>query len=580
MEEVPHGMTYTLAMAAFSGVFFIIIANKIRVSAISLLLVGGILLGPEFLGLIDPAHLGKGVLGTVISLSVGLILFEGGLTLDMQGYRSASTEIWNLLTKGVAVTFLSTTLILWGLFQFSFAFCALAASLVIVTGPTVIGPLLQRIRVRKHLHHLLHWEAVLIDPIGVFVALLCYEWIISSSLAEAPVNFLFRFAVGAGIGLISGVGIQSLLKWRLIPEEHLNIFVVVAALLTFGLADVVVSESGLLSVTIAGFWVGSRPTPYLRQIVEYKTELKDLLIGLLFVLLAANLKLHQFQDIGWLLAIALALVMFVVRPLNIFISSRGSSLTTRDKLFLSWIAPRGIVAASMASLFAYKLGAKGGENVGFLEPFTYSVIAGTVLIQALTARSVGSLLGVLEPRPEGWLIIGAHRLSRAVGRFLKERGLTVILVDTNASRVRKALRDGLTAVEGNDLELPKDFHLDLYDVGNVLAVTSNAELNRLLCMRWKTMITGASLYCWVEEPNIELAHDQLLVGERVWSGIDSQVIAGRTGKVVEMEVGLEEPPESLDVLIAASGNGVFPYLPEEKEGSAACLVFKPLQEKA
>jgi len=156
----------------------------------------------------------------------------------------------------------------------------------------------------------------------------------------------------------------------------------------------------------------------------------------------------------------------------------------------------------------------------------------------------------------------------------------VILVDTNASRVRKALRDGLTAVEGNGLELPKDFHLDLYDVGNVLAVTSNAELNRLLCMRWKTMITGASLYCWVEEPNIELAHAQLLVGERVWSGIDSQVIAGRTGKVVEMEVGLEEPPESLDVLIAASGNGVFPYLPEEKEGSAACLVFKPLQEKA
>lgn len=579
MSEISHHMSLTLVLAAFFGVFFIVSSKKLRTSAITFLLIGGVLLGPEVLGIIQPAALGSEVLSTIVSLAVALILFEGGLTLDLKEARKISREILGVLTMGVLVTFLATALSIWFIFRFPPTFCALAASLVIVTGPTVIGPLLHRVRVREHLHHLLHWEGVLIDPLGVFVALLFYEWIVSAGVTEAPVNFVFRFGAGAVVGLIAGVILQQILKRRLIPEESLNICVVAGALATFGLADALVSESGLLSVTVAGLWIGSHRTPNLKQIIEYKSELKDLLIGLLFVLLAANLRVDQFKTIGWGLAIVLGLVMFVIRPLNIFISARKSGFTTRDKLFLSWIAPRGIVAASMASLFALNLESLGIAHADFLEPFAYSVIAGTVLIQAMTAKPVARMLGVLVPKPAGLLIVGAHRLGRAVGKFLHEQGVHVVLVDTNYRRIVRAKKDGLVAITGNGLEISPDFHLDLYGIGHVLSITSNAELNRLICMRWKALMGDISLYFWSNEAlSDNVAHDHLKIGDRIWPDLESEVFTERIGTLSVEDLDLGETPEIAreHVLMATFGEkGLYPGLPEEeREGAAVCLLLK------
>jgi len=328
-----HHILITFVAASVLGVFLVLLAHRIRVSGIILLLFGGIIAGPEFIGIVQPNVLGEG-LKAIISLAVGLILFEGGLTLEINGYKQVSKEIWGVLTKGVIITWGVTTVCLQLIFKFDWIFCLLAASLIIVTGPTVIGPLLQRIRVKRNLHQILYWEGVLIDPIGVFISLLCYEWILSAGTPEAYFNFFSRFLVGAVLGGIFGFLLYKILRSKWVPEEKLNFFILASAMLNFTIADSLVSESGLLSVTLTGLILGYKKPPQLSQIVNYKVELKDFLIGLLFILLAANLTLANFLNYGWSLLGIVALVMFIVRPLNILASTWSSTLTIKDKLFL------------------------------------------------------------------------------------------------------------------------------------------------------------------------------------------------------------------------------------------------------
>ena len=506
----------SFSIAAALGVCLFKVAHYLRTSAIVVLLIGGVVAGPEGLGLVNPEALGDG-LGTIISLAVAIILFEGGLTLDLPGYRTVSREILGILTIGVLVTWTSTALILRLLFGFDIPFCVLAASLVIVTGPTVIGPLLHRIRVESKLHHILHWEGVLIDPIGVFLAILSFEFYISTDGGHQLIiqHFLTRFAVGAVFGVLFGVMLDFVLRRQWIDKGHTNIFVLAMAMLNFALADMLAGESGLLSVTIAGLVLGSRSNPQLRHVVSYKVELKDFLIGLLFVLLAANLKLQAFLDFGWQLLVAVLGIMLIVRPLNIFVSLFTSPLTVQEKTFLSWIAPRGIVAASMASIFALDLTARGVEEAVFLESFTYSVIAGTVIVQGFSAGAVGRWLGVLRPVPRGWIIVGAHPLGRQIAKYLKSRGIAVVLVDTNARETRAAERMDLIAINENAMHLKPNSYESIYECGNLLALTANPDLNRMLCQRWSEFIDG-TMHRWERAGYENLEDQHLLIGDRIW----------------------------------------------------------------
>jgi NhaP-type Na+/H+ or K+/H+ antiporter len=307
--------------------------------------------------------------------------------LDPRGYRQLSYEIRNVLTWGVLLTWLGVTLVVRFIFGLEWAFALLAASLVIVTGPTVVGPLLKRIRAKSHLHQFLHWEGVLIDPIGVFIALLCYEWIIGHN---AVLLFFIRFATGLLVGTLSGIILAKIVQREWISDELLNIFMLAAAVGIFILSDLIIPESGLLSVTIAGFVLGYVDTPRIEQLKQYKAQLIELLIGLLFVLLAAKLDVAGFWRMGWRGLLAVALVMLVIRPVNIWLTTwRSEKFGLKEKIFLSWVAPRGIVAASMASLFALNLTEQGKGDAGqaaFLETFTYSVILGTVVLQGFSAR--------------------------------------------------------------------------------------------------------------------------------------------------------------------------------------------------
>ncbi|MBU3915021.1 cation:proton antiporter [bacterium] len=542
----------TFVSASVLGVTLFLISNQLKISAIVLLLVGGILAGPEFLGLVQPQTLGQG-LKAIIALAVGLILFEGGLTLDVKEYKHVSKEIWGVLTKGVLVTWLVSAVVIKLIFGFTWTFCLLAASLIIVTGPTVIGPLLQRVGVKRNLHQILYWEGVLIDPIGVFIALLCYEWILSQARPEAVANFFLRFFIGTLIGLVMGLLLYQILKRKWIQEQSINIFVLAGAMLTFILADSVISEAGLLSVTIAGFVLGYKQLPNLYKVVNYKVELKNFLIGLLFILLAANLKLDRFLDYGWLLLAGVLAVMLIVRPLNIFVSTYKSGLILREKLFLSWIAPRGIVSASMASLFSFQLAQFGVVEAGFLETFTYGVIAGTVILQGFSASWVAGLLKVKERERRDWLIIGAHNIARKVAAFLEDQGVTAMLVDTNPREVRKAKNLQLKAYLEDALQVRGDQYPDLLRVGNILAITENRDLNLLASQRWKRLLPKANRYVWLGE-DFPGQNERDLPGVPVWSGL---ALKDFIHQEIQVEVVHDRLTKELLQTMESGQNGLF-----------------------
>jgi NhaP-type Na+/H+ or K+/H+ antiporter len=487
----------TLTTAIAGGLLLTVLARHLKVPAIVLLLVGGVALGPQGLGWVQPASL-DGFLPVIVSLAVGLILFEGGLTLDLRGYARGSTVITRLLTIGVIVTWLGSALAVWLVFQLDWSLALLAGSMVIVTGPTVIGPLLKRIKIEPQLHNILHWEGVLIDAIGVFVATLCFEWIDTHSGRIAVGHFSLRAITGAALGLAGGFAIVFALRHRWVPQNLQNAFALAAAVLIFGVTEEIISHAGLLAVTLAGFVIGWKRPLELKQIRQFKAEITDLLIGMLFLLLASRLRLEQFGDFGLRGVLLVALIMLIVRPLNVLISSWGSPLNWRERAFLCWVAPRGIVAASMASLFAIALARHEGGSPRFLESFVYSVIVATVVLQGFSAGAVAKLLRVHRPEPTGWMIVNADAFGRGLGRFIQEEAkLSVLLVDTNARLIAEACAEGLPALceDALNVDLAEDRN-EFQRIGHLLALTDNAQLNELLCHRWGEVLGRDNVFRW------------------------------------------------------------------------------------
>lgn len=553
--EFGDAVVSTLALSIAAGGLLMVLAKRFNIPGIVLLLFGGVILGPEVLGFVQPATLG-GTLNVLVAVAVGLILFEGGLTLDVAGYKSAPRVIRNLLTIGVLVTWLGAAGFIWLLFPVEPDFAFLAGSLVIVTGPTVIQPILKRIRLRWKLHNILHWEGVLIDPIGVFLAVMAYEWVIGAG-EEAFLHLGMRILLGLVIGFVGGELVAWVLKRRIVPEEMINIFVVGSAMLIFGTTEAFAAEGGLLSVTVAGLICGSRQPPEIKKIIEFKSIITDLLIGFVFILLTARLQLQQFIDFGWKGLFLVFLVICVVRPLTIFISTWSANMSFREQLFLSWVAPRGVVAASMASLFTLTLlEQERFANPAFLESFVYSVIFATVLLQGPTASPLAALLKLKEKLPDGWLIVGAHPVGREIARFLeKRREVPVALVDGNKMAVQEAKEEGLTAFYGDARETATiQDRREMRGVGKFLALTDNEDLNELLCKKWEPAFGRTHVYRWASSQAKE--EDVNNTGVILWSWmpkpsmISSEILLGEAA-IVELEGERLSNPGNLAALMTA-----------------------------
>lgn len=522
-----QGALWSLCFAVGAGCFLTVLSRRLHLPTIVLLLLGGFALGPEGLNFIEPDALGE-YLPMIVSLAVGLILFEGGLTLDLKGFSHTSAVIKRLLTVGVLITWFGASLAAWLVFNTSPSFALLMGSCVIVTGPTVIVPLLRRVRVHQKLSSILHWEGVLIDSIGVFIAILCFEWVVEGGGTVALPNFIIRVVSGVSIGAAGGYGIFWMMKRGWVPDNIVNAFSVASAMLIFGGTELIKPEAGLLSVTIAGLIVGLKKPRQLREVKAFKAEIVDLLIGMLFILLVARLEFQQFKDFfvvggGWILFA----VILLIRPASVIASSWGTPLNIREKALLSWVAPRGVVAASMASLFALSLG-KQDNPVGdpaLLESFVYSVICATVLIQGLSAGQFAKFLRLQRPAPNDLVIIGTHYFGRELARNLtREDEQDVILLDTNARNVAFAQKEGHHAIRADGMEAEKLYEEEerLYGAGNVLALTDNAELNQLLMQRWAEQLDNERVFGWI--PKDSSTSEDQLTGQSVFANLSRPAV--------------------------------------------------------
>jgi NhaP-type Na+/H+ or K+/H+ antiporter len=500
-----YSLMISLVIALFVGVIMLLITSHLRIPAIVFLLAAGIGLGPHGLKLIDPSALGDG-LHVIISLLVAIILFDGGLTLQFYGYKRTPAVIRKLLTFGVLITWFGTAIAVRLLFGYSYTYSLLAGSVIIVTGPTVIKPILQRIKVEEKIQNILQWESVLIDPLGVFIAIFCFDlFLVEEFMLKHILLFIYRLAVGIIIGLAGGHGIAWLIeKRKVIPEELTNIFVFSAVLLIFGLSELLVSNSGILTVIVAGLVLGIEKTNRLRKIKQFKSEISELSLAILFILLAANLNLNNFLTVGPKGLILVAIVLYVIRPLNVIISGRKTKLTFREGVLLSWIAPRGVVAASMASLFTLQLKNHGIENA-FLETFTFTLIVVSVVIHGSTAGLMARLLKLKETRQKLWLIVSSNMFSRALGEFIKDvTGQKCIFADTNADAIEEARTAGFEGINMSALQADT-FPTDVVsNVESVVALTDNRELNIRICEKWSKYVKNNRLYRWstaVEKPD-------------------------------------------------------------------------------
>ncbi len=486
MHTAPEVVTSAVAVVA--GVCGQVIARRLRLPAILPLLFIGVLLGPSVTGVIDPGALGQG-LRVWVGFGVAIILFEGGLSLKPSALKSAGRAIRNLVTLGAVITGVGCALLARFLFpDLGWGLATLFGTLVIVTGPTVIQPLLHAVRPRERIGDVLRGEAILIDPVGALLAVLVLEYLIEAESAGSAHVFL-AFGKRVGLGVLLGAGGALALRYllerpNLLARDLRSLAVLAASIGLYALSESVLSESGVLTVTLAGFLLGWMHPPGLEEVEQFKGQLTVMMVSIVFILLSANLELAGLWELGLPgLGVVLGTIV-LVRPLTIFTCTAGTELTTREKLFLSWIAPRGIVAAAVSSLFALLLEAKGEPGGRTVMNLTFAVIAGTVIVQAPTARLVGKTLGVLESARNGLLLIGANRVGRALAQALARAGARVQLLDTSSWQVEEARKAGLLARRLNALDPLEIERMDLHGIGHMIAATPSDAVNRMAVQQY------------------------------------------------------------------------------------------------
>ncbi len=496
----------TIAWAIGLGLLAQILAHRFRLPAIVLLLAFGVAAGPYGLDLVHPSQFEEG-LGILVKLAVAIILFEGALNLRLGDLRQAAREVRSLVTLGVLVSWVGGTLAALLIAGFPFPLALLFGALVTVTGPTVVQPLLKRMRVPRRLKTTLEGEAILIDPIGAILAVAVLDVVISVYGAEALTlwgafwAYAGRLLVGGVVGYAGGAILSRLFKVRrLVPAELRNLVALAGVWLVFAIAEALLSEAGIMAAVAMGLSFQRGEVPEERRLRQFKEQLTVLGISLLFILLAANLRLEVIAAEGWRGIATVLALMFVVRPAAVYLAMRGSSFSWKEKLFIAWIGPRGIVAASVASLFALSLETAGFADGERLLALTFLTIALTVTLQGLTANPLARLLGLKSTTGHRALVIGAGPLARRAARILEEHGRRVTVIDRNLSLVYAAQREGLEALQGNALEEEVLERAGADEAESLLAATVNPEVNVLTVQLAREAFNITRAYPVVDTP--------------------------------------------------------------------------------
>lgn len=495
---MEHSLLISLGSIVVLGVSAQVIAWRLKIPSILLLLVFGFLAGPVT-GFVSPNEVFGDLLFPLVSISVAIILFEGGLSLRFKDIPGLSTLIFNLITIGLLITFICSSALAYYLLGLNFEISILLGSILTVTGPTVIIPLINHLRPKQPVGKILKWEGILIDPVGAILAVLVFESIYNNYLNETTSFIAFgllkTLITGVIIGFLMAFLLGKVIKHYLIPDYLQNPFALSMVILTYVVSDYFQAESGLLSVTLMGIILANSSSITVRHILEFKETLRVFLIACLFITLAARLELSDFADINFVIVlIFLILLIFVIRPLGVFISSIGTDLKFKEKLFISFIAPRGIVAAAVSSLFAFQLMKNSTEQANLLVPYVFIVIVGTVVFYSLIAAPLARFLYLKEEDPNGVLFVGANSIAIAIAKELRANKVKVVLVDTNPRNVYLAIKEDLEAIHGDFLSAYEDKKIDLSGIGMLLAMTPNNEANSLAALKFSEELNRSHVF--------------------------------------------------------------------------------------
>ena len=453
---------------------------RLRVPAIVFLLAGGLVAGP-LTGALAPDETFGDQLFPVVSLAVAVILFEGSLGLGWRGVRAAGATVWKLLTVGAVVTVLGTTIAARTLLHVDWDLAVLLASVLVVTGPTVIGPIVRSIGLHGKVASILEAEGTLIDPLGAILTVLVFEALFSTHASNGPIvlQVIETLAIGLAAGLLAAAVLVELLARYLIPDRLHNVATLALVIASFAAANTLRPESGLVAVTAMGVALASQRRVPVHHVLEFNETLRILFISALFVLLGARIEPETLRSLEWRNVAFLAALVLVVRPVGVLLSTIGSPLRTNERVFLAATAPRGIVAAAIASVFSLQLADIGVENSQVLVAATFTVIAGTVVVSGLGSRLLARRLRLVEDDRTTIVVLGANRVARSFAAALDQHGADVRLVDLDRQQIGAARMDGLYAHRGSVFADTTWDAAGIKQAACFVAITGSDELNVL-----------------------------------------------------------------------------------------------------
>lgn len=438
-----------------------------------------------------------------VSLAVAVILFEGGLTLKFRDLSKSRSSIIRLCSFGVFLTWIPTALAAKLIFE-TWEISILVGALFVVTGPTVIIPLLRHIRPKSRIGAIAKWEGIVNDPIGAVLAVLVFESIIlghsDSAMQSVAMGFLTMTLIAGTIAGLTSIIIVQTLKRHLIPDYLENPVMLGFIFFTFTASNMIQTESGLATVTLLGIFLINQKTVRIHHVVEFKENLVVLLISVLFIVLASRLSPEDLKELGWAAGLFLAILILFIRPFSIFVSTIGTNMTWQEKTFLSVLAPRGIVAAAVASVFALEIEELQGvdplilADAHKLGPVTFLVIFGTVTIYGLTAAPIARRLKISDPDPQGILFAGADSFVRSLAETISKEGFHVLLIDTNYENISAARMLGLPTQNASILSEYVGNELDFSGIGRLFAITPNDEVNSLAVRQFADQFGKANLF--------------------------------------------------------------------------------------
>ena len=488
----------TTAVVLMAGVLAQLFARRTGLPAIIFLLGAGLALGPGGLALIDPAIYGQGG-RAIVALAVAIIVFEGGLSIDLNHLRHATRSVLMLITVGAGTTFVLAAAAAHLILDLPLKVAALYGAIVSVTGPTVIAPILRRLPLPHRLKTILEAESVLVDAVGVLLTASVFSYITGSAdgVAAGLSQLVSHLAIGAAVGATAAIALKvGLARAATLPPEIVRLSVLATSLLTYGVAEACAHESGIAAVAIAGLIAGSLKLPHEETVKQFKGDLTLIALSLVFVLLAAGMDLGALVALGWQGVAVVLLLMAVIRPIAVALSTWGTRLTLRERAFIAWMGPRGIVAASMASLMTIELAAwnvQGGEAIG---PLVLLTVILTVLIEGGMAGWVANRLNVM---PKKILIVGGDEIARKLATRLSEEGEAVTLLDSDLTNVREAQAQGLQALHGDATEPGMLYQAGIGWCQALVAASPSDKANLLICQTAKGYGAGPRLIARVND---------------------------------------------------------------------------------